>query len=212
MILKIKNMKTSRCKTFVQEEMNKLGVFDITVDLGMVELSEQLPEEKLRLLDSALRSAGLELLQDKKHQLIEQIKAAIYDLVYHTNDIPKPDYSDFISQKVNLSYSSLSNTFSKTQGKTIEKYIIEQRIERVKELLIYTDLSLDDMAFKLHYSSVAHLSNQFKKHAGMTPSFFRKQRNLPPLKLNIINPHCNRSNNKFHICIDFCFFECSSIR
>jgi AraC-like DNA-binding protein len=170
-------MASSRCKTFVREEMNKLGVYDITVELGMVELSENLPEEKLRSLDIALRSAGLELLQDKKRQLIEQIKAAIHDLVYHTDDIPKPNYSDFISQKVNLSYSSLSNTFSKSQGITIEKYIIEQRIERIKELLIYTDLSLDDMAFKLHYSSVPHLSNQFKKYTGMTPSFFRKLKN-----------------------------------
>jgi len=180
MILKIKNMASSRCKTFVREEMNKLGVYDITVELGMVELSENLPEEKLRLLDIALRSAGLELLQDKKHLLVEQIKAAIHDLIYHTDDIPKPNYSDFISQKVNLSYASLSNTFSKTMGITIEKYIIEQRIERIKELLIYTDLSLDDMAFKLHYSSVPHLSDQFKKHTGMTPSSFRKQRNPPP--------------------------------
>lgn len=171
-------MVSSRCKTFVQEEMNKLGVYDITVEIGEVELSENLPEEKLRLLDKALRSAGLELLQDKKQQLVEQIKAAIHDLVYHTDDIPKPNYSDFISQKVNLSNSSLSNTFSKSQGITIEKYIIEQRIERVKELLIYTDQTLDNMAFKLHYSSVAHLSNQFKKYTGMTPSFFRKQR--PP--------------------------------
>ncbi|MBN2637429.1 MAG: AraC family transcriptional regulator, partial [Prolixibacteraceae bacterium] len=103
-----------------------------------------------------------------------------YDLVYHTDDIPKPNYSDFISQKVNLSYASLSNTFSESEEKTIEKYIIEQRIERVKELLIYTDLSLDDMAFKMHYSSVAHLSNQFKKFTGMTPSFFRKHRNPSP--------------------------------
>ena len=176
MILKVKNMVSSRCKSFVQSELNKLGVYDITVDLGEVELSEKLPEEKLRLLDIALRSAGLELLEDKTDNLVEQIKAAVHDLVYHTDDIPKPNYSDFICQKVDLSYTSLSNTFSKTQGTTIEKYIIEQRIERVKELLIYTDLSLDDMAFKLHYSSVAHLSNQFKKFTGMTPSFFRNQR------------------------------------
>ncbi|MFW6257386.1 MAG: helix-turn-helix domain-containing protein [Prolixibacteraceae bacterium] len=173
-------MASSRCKTFVREEMNKLGVYDITVELGVVELSENLPEEKLRLLDKALRSAGLELLENKKHHLIEQIKAAIHELVYHTDDIPKPNYSDFISQKVNLSYPSLSNTFSKIQGRTIEKYILELRTERVKELLIYTDTSIDDIAFKLHYSSVAHLSNQFKKFTGMTPSFFRKQRN-PPL-------------------------------
>jgi AraC-like DNA-binding protein len=182
MILKIKNMKTSRCKTFVQEEMNKLGVYNITVELGEVELSENLPEEKLRLLDLALRSAGLELLEDKKHHLVEDIKAAIHELVYHTDDIPKPNYSEFISRKVNLSYSSLSNTFSKTEGTTIEKYIIEQRIERVKELLIYTDLSLDDMAFKLHDSSVAHLSNQFKKFTGMSPSFFRNQRISPHIE------------------------------
>jgi len=177
MILKVKNMVSSRCKTFVQSELNKLGVYDITVELGMVELSENLPEEKLRLLDNALRSAGLELLENKKTHFIDKIKAAIYELVYHTDDISKLNYSDFISQKVNLSYASLSNTFSKTQGITIEKYIIELRIERVKELLIYTDLSLDDMAFKLHYSSVAHLSNQFKKYTGMAPVFFRKQRN-----------------------------------
>ncbi|WP_372949681.1 helix-turn-helix domain-containing protein [Mariniphaga sp.] len=177
MILKIKNMVSSRCKTFVQEEMNRLGVYSITVELGEVELSENLPEEKLRLLDIALRSAGLELLEDKKHHLVEDIKAAVHELVYHTDDIPKPNYSDFISQKINLSYTSLSNTFSKTQGTTIEKYIIEQRIERIKELLIYTDNTLDDMAFKLHYSSVAHLSNQFKKSTGMTPSFYRKHRN-----------------------------------
>lgn len=169
-------MVTCRCKTFVEKEMNKLGVYNMTVELGKVELSEKLPEEKLRLLDIALRSAGLELFEDKKQHLIEKIKTAIHELIYHTDDIPKPNYSDFISQKANLSYASLSNIFSNTQGTTIEKYIIGQRIERVKELLIYTDLNLDNMAFKLHYSSVAHLSNQFKKHTGMTPTFFRKQR------------------------------------
>jgi hypothetical protein len=176
MILKIKNMASSRCKTFVQKEMNRLGVYNITVELGEVELSEQLPEEKLRLLDIALRSAGLELLQDKKHNLVEKIKTAVHELVYHTDDMAKPNYSDFIGKKVNLSYTLLSNTFSKAQGTTIEKYIIEQRTERVKEMLIYTELSLEEMAFKMHYSSVAHLSNQFKKFTGMTPSFFRKQK------------------------------------
>lgn len=190
MILKVKNMVSRRCKSFVQSELNKLGIYNITVELGEVELSENLPEEKLRLLDNALRSAGLELLEDKRHHLVEDIKAAIHELVYHTDDIPKPNYSDFISQKFNLSYTSLSNTFSNMQGITIEKYIIEQRIERVKELLIYSKISLDDMAFKLHYSSVAHLSNQFKKFTGMTPSFFRKLRNPPPL-FNIKTQSCS---------------------
>ncbi len=181
MILKIKNMASSRCKTFVQKEMNKLGVFNITVELGEVELKEDFSEEKLRLLDMALRRSGLELLVDKKKQLVESIKVAIHELVYATDNSPKPNYSDFISQRLNISYSSLSNTFSKAQGKTIEKYIIEQRIERVKELLIYTDTSLNDITFKIHYSSVAHLSNQFKKLTGMTPSTYRKQRSPDPL-------------------------------
>lgn len=190
MILKIKNMMSSSCKIFVQNELNKLGVYNITVELGEVELSEDLPEEKLRLLDNALRSAGLEILKDKNRQLVEKIKAAIHDLVYNTHDISKPNNSDFLSQKVNLSYTTLSNTFSKMQGVTIEKYILEQRIERVKEMLIYTDLSIDDIAFELHYSSGAHLSNQFKKFTGMTPSFFRKLRISPPI-LNIKNRCCS---------------------
>ena len=124
MILKIKNMVSSRCKAFVQNEMNNMGVYNLTVALGEVELSENLPEEKLRLLDIALRSAGLELLENRKQHLVEKIKAAIYELVYHTDDIYKPNLSDFISQKVNLSYASLSNTFLNIQGKTIEKYNI----------------------------------------------------------------------------------------
>lgn len=176
MILRIKNMRSRRCKTFVRKELNKLGVYDTFVELGEVELNEALSEEKMRILDSALRSAGLELMKDKNQDLIEKTKAAIHELVYHTDDIPKPNHSDYISQKVNLSYSLLSNTFSKSQGITIEKYIIKQRIERIKELLIYTDTNLDEIAFKLHFSSVAHLSNQFKKLTGMTPSFFRKLR------------------------------------
>ena len=144
----------------------------------------------------------------KNQHLVEQIKAAIHELVYHTDNIPKPNYSDFISQKVNLSYTSLSNTFSKDQGITIEKYIIEQRTERVKEILIYTDLSLDDIAFKLHYSSVAHLSNQFKKFTGMTPTFFRKLKNPPPI-FNIKNKYC--SCYPIGSTVNFCFYESSSL-
>lgn len=174
MILKIKNMRSSRCKTFVQNELNKLGVYNTTVELGEVELSEAISEDKLQILDDALKSAGLVLLEDKDHHLVEKMKAAVHELVYHSDDIPKPNYSDYISEKVNVSYAILSHTFSKMQGITIEKYIIKQRIERVKEVLIYTDCNLDEMAFKLHYSSVSHLSNQFKKFTGMTPTFFRK--------------------------------------
>lgn len=177
MVLKIKNMVSSRCISFVQKEMNNLGIYNITVELGEVEVRDSLPEDKLRLLDAALRNGGLELMEDKEQRIIEQIKGAVYELIFHSNDITKPNYSDFISQKTNHSYTYLSNIFSRTQGITIEKYIIKLRIERVKELLIYTDLSLEVMAFNLHYSSPAHLSNQFKRFTGMTPSWFRLQRN-----------------------------------
>lgn len=177
MILQIKNMKSSRCKTFVEEELNKLGFLNITVEFGEVILNENISSDKLRIFDSALRNGGLEVLGDKKNLLVEKIKAAVYDLVYLTDDIPKPNYSDYISEKVNLSYTSLSTIFSSIQGINIEKYIIIQRVERIKELLIYTDLSLSDIAFKLHYSSVAHLSNQFKKMTGLNPSYFRQYRN-----------------------------------
>lgn len=175
MILKIRNMATSRCKTFVENELNKLGLFDIIVELGEVELRENISTEKLQLLNTSLKNAGLEIIEDKNIHLIKEIKAAVYDLLNHFDDLPKPNYSEYISRKVNFSYTHLSSAFSKDQGISIEKYIIEQRIERVKELLVYTDLGLTDISFKLHFSSVAHLSNQFKKLTGFTPSYYKEQ-------------------------------------
>ncbi|WP_319478839.1 AraC family transcriptional regulator [uncultured Draconibacterium sp.] len=176
MILKIKNMESSRCKTLVKQEMTRLGFHEISVELGEVEFEGDISNEELQLFDSALKNLGLEILVDKRSRLIAKIKDAVDQLVYLTDDLPRPNYSEYISQKVNLSYSSLSNVFSAMENTTIEKYIIAQRIERVKELLIYSDLSLSDIAFKMHFSSVAHLSNQFKKVTGLTPSFFRKNR------------------------------------
>ena len=171
--IRIRNMATSRCTTFVKDELNKLGLFDITVELGKVELREDISTEKLQLLNTSLKNAGLEIIEDKRVHLIKEIKAAVYDLVHHFDDLPKPDYSDYISQKVNFNYTHLSSTFSKEQGISIEKYIIAQRIERVKELMVYSDLRLTDISFKLNFSSVAHLSNQFKKFTGLTPSYYR---------------------------------------
>jgi AraC-like DNA-binding protein len=168
-------MATSRCKTFVKEQLNKLGIYNITVELGEVELNENISEEKIQLLNIALKSADLEIIEDKRTHLIKEIKAAVYDLINHFDDLPKPNYSEYISQKVNFHYTHLSTVFSKEQGISIEKYIIEQRIERVKELLVYSDLGLTDISFKLNFSSVAHLSNQFKKVTGLTPSYFREQ-------------------------------------
>jgi AraC-like DNA-binding protein len=170
-------MESSRCKAMVVNELNKLGLHYKTVELGEVELKENLSREKLLLIDIALKSAGLELINDKKSLLVEKIKAAIYQLIYLSDNLPKPNYSDYISKKVNHDYNYLSNLFSRLQGITIEKYIIAQKIERVKELLVYDELSLSDIAYKLQYSSVAHLSNQFKKVTGLTLSFFRQLRN-----------------------------------
>lgn len=167
-------MATSRCKTFVEDELNKLGLYNITVKLGEVELRENISTEKFTLLDSSLRNAGLEIIEDKRVHLINEIKAAVYDLVYHFDDLPKPNYSEYISKKVNSGYNQISTIFSEKQGITIEKYIISQRIERVKELLVYTDMGLTDISFNLHFSSVAHLSNQFKKCTGVTPTYFRE--------------------------------------
>jgi AraC-like DNA-binding protein len=170
-------MESRRCITAVKNELNKIGLYYKTVELGEVELKENIPGDKLQLIDIALRNAGLELMTDKKSLIIERIKNAIHQLIYLSDDLYKPNNSDYISKKVNLDYTSLSHLFSGMQGITIEKYIITQKIERVKELLVYEDISLSDIAYKLQYSSVAHLSNQFKKVTGLTPSFFRQHRN-----------------------------------
>lgn len=163
----------------VTQEMIKLGFQNITVELGEVEFEGNISDSKLQLFDVVLKNLGLELLVDKRTRLVAEIKDAVYQLVYLTDNLPKQNFSDFISKKMDVgySYSSLSNIFSAKEKITLEKYIIIQRIERVKELLIYTDTSLNDIAFKMHFSSVAHLSNQFKKVTGITPSFFRDNRN-----------------------------------
>lgn len=176
MILQIRNMESGRCIEMVKYELTKLGLHYKSVKLGEVELKEKISGEKLHLFDIALKNGGLELMDDKKSQLIAMIKTAIYQLIYLSDDIPKPNISEYISKKVNHDYSNLSHLFSGVQGITVEKYIISQKIERVKELLIYNTLSLSDIAYKLQYSSVAHLSSQFKKITGLTPSFFRNNR------------------------------------
>jgi len=176
MMLRIRNMESDRCIAMVKDELCKHGLQYKNVELGKVELKGNISDEKLRLVDMGLRNAGLELMEDKKSHLIEMIKAAVYQLIYLSDDFPKPNFSDYISKKVNRDYTYLSNLFSGVQGVTIEKYFIAQKIVRVKELLVYCKLSLSDIAFKLHYSSVAHLSNQFKKVTGLTPTFFKQLR------------------------------------
>jgi AraC-like DNA-binding protein len=177
MILQIRNMESDRCIEMVKSELSKLGVNYKRVELGKVEVKEIISVEKLQSIDKALRSSGLELMVDQKILIIENIKDAVHQMIHVSDEISKLNFSDYISKKVNHSYPYLSNLFSATQGITIEKYLILQKIDRVKELLVYGDFSLSDIAYKLQYSSVAHLSNQFKKITGLTPSFFRQLRN-----------------------------------
>jgi YesN/AraC family two-component response regulator len=177
MMLQIRNMESDRCIALVKNELSKLELNYKTVELGKVELKEGISTEKLHSIDIALRSAGLELIDDKRQSLIEKIKVAVYQLIYLSDDLPKQNFSDYISKKVNHDYTYISSLFSGVEGITIEKYIIAQKIERVKELLFYSEFSLSDIAHKLQYSSMAHLSNQFKKATGLTLSFFRQLRN-----------------------------------
>ena len=174
MKLYIKYMVSLRCKMLVKSELEKLGLTCVSVDLGMVEIREEVSKEQLETFNKNLKKAGLELLDDKKNILVEKIKAVIIEMIHYSDEVPKVNDSDYISEKLNYDYTYLSNTFSEVKGMTIQHYIILHKIERVKELLIYDELTLTEIAYKLHYSSVAHLSNQFKKVTGLTPTYFKE--------------------------------------
>jgi len=170
-------MVSLRCKMVVKEELKNLGLHFIIVDMGVVDIMENilpLQHEQLRI---ALLKSGLELMDDKKAVLIEKIRNVIIEMVHYSEDLPKTNFSDYLSEKLNYDYTYLANLFSEVQGTTIEKFIISHKVERVKELIIYDELSLTEIAWKMHYSSVAHLSNQFKKITGLTPSHFKKLKN-----------------------------------
>jgi AraC-like DNA-binding protein len=174
MKLYIKYMASLRCKMMVKTELDKLGLRYGTVDLGMVEMLDDVTEQQHEQLKVNLLKSGLELLDDKRSILIEKIKNVIIEMIHYEDEIPKTNYSDYISQKLNYDYTYLSNIFSEVKGITIQQFIIINKIERVKELLLYDELNLTEISYKLHYSSVAHLSNQFKKITGLSPSFFKK--------------------------------------
>ncbi len=158
----------------VKEELKNLGLKYVVLDLGMVEVLEDITKEQRELLRVNLLKSGLELLDDKRSILVEKIKNVITELIHHSDEVPVVNYSDFISKKLDYDYTYLSNIFSEVKGTTIQQYIIINKIERVKELLLYDELNLTEIAYKLHYSSVAHLSNQFKKITGLSPSFFKQ--------------------------------------
>lgn len=173
MKLYIKFMVSRRCKLTVENELKLLGLHAVVVDLGVAEIVEDISEETRDKLRNSLKKTGLELLDDKRSILIESIRNVIVEMIHHSDELPTKNYSEYISGKLKYDYTYLSNIFSAVKGVTIQQFIIINKIERVKELLLYDQLNLTEIAHKLHYSSVAHLSNQFKKITGLTPSFFR---------------------------------------
>lgn len=177
MILHIKNMVSNRCKMVVKSELQKHGLHFTTVQLGEVEVMESISAELYDTLNTGLKKTGLELMDDKNSILVERIKILIIELVHYTEEQIKINLSDYLSDKLNHNYTYLSNLFSEVKGTTIEQYFLAHKIERVKELLVYDELNLTEIAYKMHYSSVAHLSNQFKKMTGLTPSHFKNLKN-----------------------------------
>lgn len=167
-------MVSTRCKMMVKEALRKLGLHFIVVDLGVVDVMETLTKEQKEALQELLFNAGLELMDDKKAVLIEKIKNVIIEMVHYADELPKTNFSDFISKKLDYDYTYLANLFSEVQGTTIEQYIISNKIERIKELIVYGEMNITEIANKMNYSSVAHLSSQFKKATGLTPSHFKQ--------------------------------------
>ncbi|HBH05062.1 MAG TPA: AraC family transcriptional regulator [Flavobacteriales bacterium] len=170
-------MVSLRCKMMVKAELEKLGLQCTALDLGMVEIFENITLEQRNLLKANLLKSGLVLLDDKKSILIEKVKNVIIEMIHYMDEIPKVNYSDYISDKVGYDYTYLANIFSEVKGITIQQFIILHKIEKVKELLIYNELNLTEISYKLHYSSVAHLSNQFKKITGLSPTFYKQLKN-----------------------------------
>lgn len=179
----IKYMVSNRCKLAVKDELNKLGLHFIVVDLGEVEIMEDITEEQKEQLKRGLGSSGLELMDDKRAVLIEKVKNVITQMIHDSEELPKVNYSDYISGKLDYDYKYLSNLFSEVKGITIQQFIIIHKIEKVKELLFYDELNLTEISYRMHYSSVAHLSNQFRKVTGLTPSAYK---NLKEKKRNAL--------------------------
>lgn len=167
-------MVSLRCKMVVHEELNSLGLKHAVVDLGMVELMEDINPIQRAVLKENLLKSGLEMLDDKKSILIQKIKNVVIEMVHYSEELPKENFSDYISKKLGYDYTYLANTFSEVRGITIQQFIIINKIEKVKELLLYDELNLTEISYKLNYSSVAHLSNQFKKITGLSPTYYKQ--------------------------------------
>jgi AraC-like DNA-binding protein len=166
-----------RCKMVVKSELEKLGLHYTAVELGEVEITDTISNDELEKLRLGLKLTGLELMDDNKKILVEKIKTIIIELIHYSDEQIKINLSDHLSEKLNHNYTYLSNLFSEVKGTTIEQFYLANKIEKVKELLVYDELNLTEIAWKLHYSSVSHLSNQFKKMTGLTPSHFKNLKN-----------------------------------
>ncbi|MCZ8353875.1 MAG: helix-turn-helix domain-containing protein [Cyclobacteriaceae bacterium] len=183
MKLFIQNMVSLRCKMLVKQELEKLHLHYTYLELGEIHLTKYISDADKHTLQAALHEAGLEIMDDKKSIIIERIKNVIVEMIHYADEMPKEKYSAYISEKVGKDYHFLSELFSRNKGITIEHFIILHKIERAKELMMYDELTISEIAYKLNYSSVAHLSHQFKKVTGLTPTFFKqlnrkKRRNL----------------------------------
>jgi len=176
MFIYIKHMVSLRCKMVVEQELRKLGLRYVNVDLGSIEILGNITDFQRDQLRKNLNACGLELLEDKRKIMVEKIKALIIEMVHYSHELPKVNYSDYISEKLGYDYTYLANTFSEVKGITIQQYIILNKIERVKQLLLDDELNLTEISYKLSYSSVAHLSNQFKNVTGFAPSYYKKRK------------------------------------
>ncbi|PKL84525.1 MAG: AraC family transcriptional regulator [Ignavibacteriae bacterium HGW-Ignavibacteriae-1] len=177
----VKNMVCNRCIMVVKSELESIGIKPINVELGVVNFDRDFTDAEKQLASETLNRFGFEIIDDKKSRLIEKIKTLVIELVHYKDNDLKTNLSDYLSRHLNHDYNYISNLFSEVEGKTIEKYFIAQKIERVKELIVYDELSLSEIAFRMNYSSVAYLSNQFKKVTGLTPSHFK---NIKTIKRN----------------------------
>ena len=179
-------MVSLRCKMMVKDELAKLGLHFVNVDLGVVDILENITQEQHEKLKENLALSGLELLDDKKSVLIERIKNVIVEMIHYNIELPNVNYSDYISTKLNYDYTYLSNLFSEVKGVTIQHYIILHKIEKVKELLLYEEHNLTEISYLMNYSSVAHLSNQFKKVTGLSPSYYKQMKKKRETNLELI--------------------------
>jgi AraC-like DNA-binding protein len=183
-------MVSNRCKLIVKEELRKMGLHFVMVDLGEIEIMEDLSSDQREQLNGGLLATGLELMDDKRSVLIEKIKTAIIEMIHHSDEPVKIKFSAFLSEKLNHDYTYLANLFSEVQGTTIAQFVICHKIERIKELIYYGELNITEIAYKMDYSSVSHMSNQFKKITGLSPSEFKalKTKTRKPIEeIGIIN-------------------------